>query len=164
MTVPCDLSLKATPDGVRMYANPARELETLRGKQHTAATGELNSGSNPFAAAVGTLFDIDAEFDPAGAEAVGVTVRGTAVVYDAKKRQLTCGKYTAPLTPEGGKVRLRVLADAGSVEVFGNGGRVALSSGVTPKDTNPPVELFARGGTAKLTAATVWELKSAWAK
>jgi sucrose-6-phosphate hydrolase SacC (GH32 family) len=91
-------------------------------------------------------------------------VRGTNVTYDARKRRLTCGKHAAPLAPEAGKLRLHILADEGSVEVFGNGGRVALSAGVNPKDGDTPVEMFARGGAARVTAVTVWELKSAWAK
>ena len=38
----------------------------------------------------------------------------------------------APLTSEQGKVKLRVLVDRGSVEVFGNDGQVALSKGASP--------------------------------
>jgi fructan beta-fructosidase len=163
MTVPCELTLRTTPDGVRMFAEPVPELASLRGKKHAVTGHGLKPGANPFADAAGTLFDIDAEFDPAGADAVGVTVRGTVVVYDAKKETVTCGKYTAPLPPTGGKVRLRVLADAGSVEVFANGGRVALSAAAIPKAGAPPVEVFARGGPANVSAVA-WELRSAWAK
>ena len=162
MTVPCELTLQATPDGPRMCANPVRELDTLRGKTHAVPGGELKPGENPFAAAAGKLFDIELAFDPAGAEAVAVTVRGTPVVYDAKKRQLTNGRYTAPLQPEGGTVRLRILADEGSVEVFGNGGRVAVSAEVAPKEQTPPVTLSARGGTARLVSAAVHELATTW--
>jgi fructan beta-fructosidase len=162
MTVPCDLSLHTTGDGPRLFAYPVKELSALRGKKVAAPAGDLNPGENPLAAVEGDLFDIEVEFDPGAAAAVGVTVRGTTVEYDAKAHRLTCGRHSASLTPAGATIRLRVLADAGSVEAFADGGRVAVSSAAARANTAPPVTLFARGGTARLASATAWELRSTW--
>ena len=54
-------------------------------------------------------------------------LRGTPLVYDAAKQELVCKDVRAPLRPQNGRVRLRVLLDRGSIEVFGNDGRVAMS-------------------------------------
>src|SRR5206468_1999590 len=35
MTVPCELTLRATEDGVRMFARPVAEVESLRGSFHS---------------------------------------------------------------------------------------------------------------------------------
>jgi sucrose-6-phosphate hydrolase SacC (GH32 family) len=59
-------------------------------------------------------------------------------------------------------VRLQVLVDRGSVEVFGNEGRVALSVGVLLPAAERQVAVFARGGEAKVAALEVHELRSAW--
>ena len=110
----------------------------------------------------GDLFDIRAEFEPADAEAFGFTVRGVPVIYDVKKQEITCKDVTAPLKPEDGKVRLRLFVDRGSIEIYGNGGRVALSVGVIPADDNHSLEVFSRGGATRLRSLEAFEMKSAW--
>ena len=110
----------------------------------------------------GELFDIRAEFEPADAEAFGFTVRGVPVVYDVKKQEISCQGVTAPLKPQDGKVRLQLLVDRGSIEIFGNDGRVALSVGVIPADDNHSLEVFSRGGDTRLRSLEAFEMKSAW--
>ena len=87
-------------------------------------------------------------------------MRGIDIVYDAAKKTIDCG-VVAPLSPVDGKVSLRILADRGSVEVFGNHGRVAISRGVIldPKQTKVELVIF---GKVKLTKLTAHQLKSAW--
>ena len=84
------------------------------------------------------------------------------VVYDVKKQEISCRHVVAPLKPAAGKVRLQVLVDRGSVEIFGNDGRVALSVGVIPADDNHSLEVFSRGGGTRLRSLEAFELKSAW--
>jgi hypothetical protein len=95
------------------------------------------------------LFDVRAEFDLGRADAVGLTVRGVPIVYDVEEQRLSCREVSAPLKLAGGKIRLRVLADRGSVEVFGNDGRVALSVGVTPSEAARQIEVTSKGGLAR---------------
>jgi fructan beta-fructosidase len=162
MTFPCELTLRKTEDGVRLFARPVRELATLHGKRHAWKGLTLRPGENPLAGVRGELFDVRAEFAAGDAGAFGFTVRGVPVVYDVKKRQLSCRGVTAPLAPVAGKVRLHLLVDRGSVEVFGNDGGVALSVGVIPPDENKRLEVFTRGAPTRLSALEVYELRSAW--
>jgi fructan beta-fructosidase len=163
MTFPCRLTLRTTADGVRMFAEPVREIESLRGPKH-AWTERLLQGGESFPTGVsGELFDVSAEFEPAGAEAFGLTVGGVPVTYDVKKQELSCAQKAAPLPPVDGRVRLRLLVDRGSVEVFGNDGRVAISAGVRPPEGERSPAAFSRGGGTRLRSLEVFELKSAWA-
>lgn len=162
MTVPCDLTLRTTADGVRMFAEPVNELKALRGKKHAWTDLTLTAGTNPLAGLRGELFDVAAELATAGVEQIGLTLRGVPVVYDVKKEQLACRGKTAPLKPENGVVRLRVLVDRGSVEIFGNAGRIALSAGGVLAPEERSVGVFAKGGAGKVNALEVYELKSAW--
>jgi sucrose-6-phosphate hydrolase SacC (GH32 family) len=68
----------------------------------------------------------------------------------------------APLRPREGRVRLHVLLDRGSIEVFGNDGRVALSIAAIPDDGNRSIGVFHRGGPAKVHSLVVHELRPAW--
>jgi fructan beta-fructosidase len=164
MTVPVVLTLRPTPDGVRMFAEPVKELETLRGKKHAWADRALKPGEDLLKGVTGDLFDIVADLEVGDAEAVGFTVRGVPVLYDAKKQELQVHKHRAPLKPIDGRVRLRLLIDRGSIEAFGNGGRVAVSAGVIPADDNKTLQTVVRGGSARVRSLEVYEMKSAWAE
>ncbi len=162
MTVACRLTLRDTDEGVRMFAEPVREVETLRGGKRAWSDKTVAPGENLLAGITGELFDVVADFEPAGAEAFGLTLRGVPVVYDVKKQELSCKDVRAPLKPEEGRIRLRILVDRGSVEVFGNGGRVALSVGPIAPTHNRKLVTTVRGGSARVRSLEVHEMKSAW--
>jgi fructan beta-fructosidase len=162
MAFPCRLTLRKTSDGVRLFAEPVKEIETLHAKKHTIAEGTLKPGDNPLADVSSDLFDIRAEFSPADAKAFGFTLRGVPVLYDVAKQEISCKNVKAPLKPVEGKVRLRILVDRGSIEIFGNDGQVALSVGAIPADDNHALEVFSRGGATHLRSLEAFELKSAW--
>ena len=159
MTVPVDLTLRSTAEGVRMFAEPIPELAALH--ERTVELSDVALTGQPQAIELeGELLDIQAEFQ-VGEDAVAkLSVRGIDIVYDAAKKTIDCG-VVAPLSPVDGKVSLRILADRGSVEVFGNHGRVAISRGVILDPKQTKVEL-AKSGTVKLTKLTAHQLKSAW--
>jgi fructan beta-fructosidase len=95
---------------------------------------------------------------------VTLNIRGTPVVYDVKKKVVVFLGKTAKSEPIEGKVKLQVLVDRSSVEVFGADGRFSMSSCFLPPVGDKKLSLKAKGGTAKITSLEVWELKSAWPK
>jgi fructan beta-fructosidase len=163
MTVPVELTLRTTDDGPRLFAVPVKEIETLHERKQTWKELALPPGINPLAELKGELFDIRAELRPSAAEQVVFTLRGVPLVYDANKEQVMCQGKAAPLkVRKGGTVRLHILVDRGSIEVFGNEGQVALSAGVLMPVDNRTLALSAKGGAAKVETLTVHVLKSAW--
>jgi fructan beta-fructosidase len=163
MTVPVELTLRTTGDGVRLFAVPVKEIEALHDAKHSWKDVTLKPGDNPLAEVKGELFDIRADFRPDGAEQVVFTARGVPVIYDTKKGEVSCQGKTAPLKPrKDGSVRLQILVDRGSVEVFGNDGQVALSAGVLVAVDDHSLGLAAKGGAVKVEALAVNVLKSAW--
>jgi sucrose-6-phosphate hydrolase SacC (GH32 family) len=74
------------------------------------------------------------------------------------------GRETAPLPAEGGRgaarvVRLRVLVDRSSVEVFAGGGRVAITDQIFPSPASDGVALYAVGGAARLLSLEAWPMR-----
>jgi len=130
MTFPCALTLRATPDGVRLCSEPVREIETLRARAHYWRDMALRPGENPLRDLEAELCDISAELAPGDAAQIAFTVRGIPITYDVATGELSCQGATAPLPTINGKVRLRVLVDHASIEIFGNDGAVALPLGV----------------------------------
>ena len=164
MTVPVELTLRATPAGPRLHAEPVKELAALRGPKQAWADVALPPGGAPGVVAAGELFDIVADLEVGTSTVVGVTVRGVAVEYDVVKRVLSCRGKSAPHELADGRLRFRVLADRGSVEVFADGGKVALSAGVLLGDGPRTAAPFARGGTARVRGFEAYALASAWPK
>ena len=110
MTIPCELTLRTTPVGVRRFAEPVAELSKLHGRKHAWSDLTLKPGDNPLADIHGDLFDINAEIEITGASIVMFRLRGIPIRYDVAKQEISCDKLKAPLVAPGGKLRLRICA------------------------------------------------------
>jgi fructan beta-fructosidase len=161
MTFPVELRLRESGDGLRLFGEPVRELSRLHAREHAIPTGDLR-GERPLEEIPADTLAVRATFELGTANSFGFVVRGVPVIYDDQKRQLRVGSVTAPLTPEDGRVTLQLLVDRGSIEVFGNYGRVALSVGVTFPEERRDLALFAHGGSCRILSGEAIELKSAW--
>lgn len=173
MTVPVQLWLHRDGDTTRLIASPVRELDKLREKEAAGIApftrpvfrADPTTGSVRKTVAEDLdAFDLDATIDVGRATTVGLDLRGTKLVYDSAKRTITCKDVTAPLDLRGKKLSLRVLVDRGSVEVFANGGRVAMSVAAVPGEKSHKLELFATGGDVTVHELRVYRMKSAWEK
>ena len=164
MTVACELTLRPTVDGVRLFAWPVADLASLRRKERTLAERVVQAGEIVDAGPTGDLIEISAEVEVRDQASFHLDVRGTSVGYDASKNRLSCGELAAPLAPAGSVVKLRILLDRGSIEVFGNDGRIAMSRAVTLGGTKPGLSLAvpAARPPVRLRSLRIYELGSAW--
>ncbi|GHH75189.1 glycoside hydrolase family 32 protein [Promicromonospora soli] len=183
MTVPHELALKTIDGEARLTQQPVTSLRSLRDGEAVAARDvTIREGSIPFAdgRADGKALEIDATFSLAEADRFGLKVatgpgQETVIGYDALTQELYVdrtrsgevgfnpgfpGVHRAPLPAQDGKVRVKVLLDWSSVEVFGADGEVVLTDQVFPDPGSDGVELFAEGGTGRLEAIRVWHLAS----
>ncbi|MEO3405595.1 glycoside hydrolase family 32 protein [Mucilaginibacter sp. CAU 1740] len=187
MAIPHDLSIKTTPDGLRLFQNPSTivssKLPVLsKGRVLTKANlviddkkvsltenGKFNSNANW----------IDAEFEVGKAQKFGFsltekdgTERNVLVGYDVAKQQLyiDCSNsekankspenlvQTAPLKAINGVVKIKVLIDKSSLEVFGNDGEKVISTMIYPDAAATGVSVFAEGK-AVLKKLKLWDLQ-----
>ena len=177
MTVPVDLMLSPAIGDIRprpsLVAMPAGELHDLR-HEKPAFDSNPNQVRTIKAPESFTLADdvdvFDLEVVPHADKGTGFSLdlRGTTLVYDPVKQTLSCKDVTAKLA-DGvfevpGTRRLRVLVDRGSIEVFADGGRVAMSVAAVPDEKNRKVVLAPTGGPLKLLSGTIHRMKSAWGK
>jgi fructan beta-fructosidase len=162
MTFPCELTLRRTPDGVRLFSQPVREIEGIRAKKHCWRAQTLEPGGSRAFGVTGDTCEIRAEFTPAGAAALGLTVLGSSIVYNVGDQELSFEGRVAPLRMTQGRIRLRLLVDRVSMELFGNDGEVALTVGVIRPQDSGPLEAFSRGGCARMDLLELYELRSTW--
>jgi len=162
MSFPCELTLRSSEDGPRLYKYPAKEIEKLYGASHAFEAFVLDPGSDPLADLIGDAFDIEIDFELGNVSEVGFSFCGSVIKYVADDEMLCGPAGQAPLVPEQGRIKLRVLADRASIEVFGNGGRVAISSPRVPTAGERDIRLYCTGGSTRIVSLTVHELQSAW--
>ena len=162
MSTPCVLSLRTTHEGIRLYRRPVEELAGLHQDHFSITDAKLAPGENPLSDLSGDLFDIHAEIAPRDAAEVGFSIRGNAVTYNAKQKQLAAFGKTAPVAPVDGAIKLQIVVDRRSVEIFANDGRIAMEFCFQPDAENKSLELFAREGAARIESLDVWKVKSVW--
>jgi sucrose-6-phosphate hydrolase SacC (GH32 family) len=183
---PVELTLRTTDEGLRMFAYPVKEIESIHAKEYTWTDVRLKRGQNILASVEGELFDIDAQFAIGEADEFGFVINGLMIAYNRDNNQLSCGEVKAKLKPVDDKVRLRILADRTSLEIFANDGRVYIpvrmpidSRGLSilfshsrkaflpdadelAKPDERGLEVFTRGGNIKISSLKIHELKSIW--
>ena len=162
MSFPRELTLRTTPEGVRLAMMPVREIEGIRGAKRTCKDTVLKADGSALPLGEGELWDIEAELEPRTAQEVGLRVRGVEIVYDSRTKTLACLGKTARLDPADGRITLRVLVDRTSIEIFAGGGLVTMCSCFLPDFADRSLGIFARGGEAWIAALTLYELESAW--
>ena len=161
---PCVLTLRQFSDGIKLCRQPVREVETLHATKHVRRNQTLEPGNNPLAGVPGELFDLRAELAPGEAKEVGFDLRGIPVTYDVGAGTLTCvglGKPVA-LGLTAGKIKLQILMDRTSIEIFGNDGELSMAFCFLPDLAKRGIEVFARGGRAEIASLEVYEMKSIW--
>jgi len=162
MSFPCEMRLRRFPEGLRICRLPVREIETIHEKEHAWTDLTLKPGENPLDSIGGDLFDIRAEIELQDASAVQIRVRNQAIHYSVGEKKLTCLGRRAALEPMGRRIGLQILVDRTSIEVFGNEGKVSMTSCFLPKAKDRGLSLEALGGSVKVVSLKVFPLRSAW--
>jgi len=162
MLFPVELTLRPTDEGLRVFAEPIREIETPHDRRFAWRNWVIGPGREPLTGPAGRLFHVRVRFCVGQAKRFGLTVCGTDVAYDAADHVLRCRDRSAPLTPVDGRIDLELLVDRNSIEIFANAGRVYMPIGGILKDTDPAIELFGDGAATPVETLDVWTLHSIW--
>jgi sucrose-6-phosphate hydrolase SacC (GH32 family) len=162
ITFPVELTLRTTEDGPRLFTNPVREIELIYGRKHIWTDEQLEPGQNLLSGLKGEFYDIEAEFVVADAAEFGFVIRGVPIVYNVKENRLSSGDLEAPLKPQDRKIKLRLLIDRLSIELFANDGRVYMPIRALHMENERGFEIFTKGDETKVSSLKVCELKSIW--
>ncbi len=183
MTVPRKLSLNKSPEGYRLAQMPVKQLESLR----------ISSSNIPKQKIINTLLienksvlnELDLSFDLTTSTAIELGF----ILSNSKNEKLIVGldrvskqifidrrnagksdfsskfakKHIAPFTYVK-ELTIKALVDKASIEVFVNGGKIALTDLFFPSEEYTKIELYGKGGNAELTTGKLYPLKSVWAK
>ena len=181
MTVPRELSLISTTEGLQLVQQPVRELNQLRYQPVAIQAQTLHPGSNVLTGQHGTSYEIDTTIDIGSTTQVVFQLRTgsgqqTTLGYDVRLASLyldrtrsgdasfdpnfaTCTEAPLGLIDRH-LLKLRFLVDRSSVEVFGNDGRAVLTDQIFPQLSSDGMSLDVQGGTAQLIDLHLYQLNS----
>ena len=180
-TLPRDLKLVRTADGIRLAQMPVASLAQLRTPVGTWDNLDI-SGDHPLDNVHGRTLEIIAEFEAGTAQRFGIDVhRGdsgkTRLVYNTAQSQLLVSRpegseagtipnfttaFGAPIPLDNGHLRLHLFVDESSVETFAQDGLITLSAQTFGSAQDDGVALFADKGDAKLVHLEIYSLASIW--
>ena len=165
LSFPVDLTLKNTALGLRVCALPVPEITNLYSGTVSFDGRDLKEGDASLLEQFhGGLYDIECDANVAEAKLVEFTIRGQLLSYDVGLRRLKCDGRALTL-PEGtGRLKLRILVDNCSLEIFaGDGGLFYMPMFFGPLESKQ-MQLQVQGGPIHLERLRVHELRSIWAR
>lgn len=165
-TVPRELTLRSTPDGVRLCINPVVELKTLRAEEIALVKDQAGNAETVFCPADGkttdefNLLDVEATIVPNGAEKIELELRGQKIELDLAAKTMKYGDAAAPVAVVDSKIKLRFVLDRMSLEIFANDGLSQIAKCFIPEDeNNAPIFKSSCDCVEKLQ---IWTMNSVW--
>jgi fructan beta-fructosidase len=182
MTIPRRLELRTGPEGLRLAQEPVDAIASIRGKSFRWQGRNVKELNEALRVETATSFELQSTVALGDAEEVGWKLFAgdatyTVVGYNKAQGELFADRTHSGATEfskdfpartavrlalTGGVLKLRILADRSSVEVFAQDGRVAMTNLVYPPAGANRSEFFAKGGSARSIALELWELRSTW--
>jgi fructan beta-fructosidase len=182
MSIPRELRLRYYPEGLRLIQTPIKEVCQLREVLLSMGDLTLEPGVNVLAAVTAVKAEIIAEFELETAVEFGFKVRKsseqeTIIGYNVLDETLFVDRtksgnidfhpdfaamHTAPMRPEHQRIQLTIYVDWSSIEVFGNKGKAVISDMIFPDFESQGVELYAKGGKAKVVSLQINDLAGIW--
>ena len=158
MSFPTTMELRTTPEGVKLFRWPIKEIESLYTKKHEFSNRPIQELVAELGGIETELIDASIEFDPKETGNLEWNLRGLKVSYDAAKQQFIYQGKRLPAAPVDGKVKLRALVDRGSLELFANDGAAVATHYALPDPQNRSITLSGKGN----ASLSINELKSIW--
>lgn len=182
MTIPRELRLRRTDEGIRLVQTAVSELTQLRKTQYTWENLTITDEIYPLSMVQSETVEIVATIElPIEANGFGICVRvgngeATAIGYAPKSNTLFVDRthagesdfneqfaaiHTAPLKITGGLLKLHIFVDRSSVEVFAQDGLITFSERIFPSEQSVGIELFAQKTAVTFRKIDVYELNAA---
>jgi fructan beta-fructosidase len=183
MTLPKEIILKNTSEGLRLYQLPTKEiLENPRWTQVMQMDGMLINDSTGDAMTWRNqtdVFKMEIEMEPLDAKEFGLklfqkqnTLQETVLSYNADNQllnfnRINSGSYVSGEfhTMHGGNVKLEkgllkllIIADKSSVEVFINDGKMTMTNLVFPAQGSNDWQVFSQNGKIRIKTVKIWEM------
>ena len=149
MSIPMALGLRRFPEGLQLTQLPVKELSLLHDRQYSTS-GNLESVTEALKDVCVDACEIRTVIDPSESKSITLTIRGLQLKFDATARNLSTPHNSCPLPMTDGKLRLVILVDRTSVEVFAQEGRALVTECFLPPDDDRQISMTGAGAKAEI--------------
>ena len=182
MSLPREVELTQTSDGIRMVQRPVAELQQLRGEMQSwqEVTFSTNETFQPDIS--GSLFEVIATFEVSpDVDQFGLRIQSgedeyTAVGYSHKSRRLFVDRsksgqldfhgefgdiHVVEYEAKSDTVHLQLFVDTSAIAVFVDDGQVTFSERIFPRNSEFSLQFFSENGETILQSLEIYPLSSA---
>lgn len=159
MSFPQTMHLRTTPTGVELFRWPVAEIESLYEEGITLEKTDVNAANDKLRDFQAELLDFSVAFDAGAATELRIDLRGQTITY--KDGAVHYQNHQVPAPTVDGAVKLRVLIDRASLELFTNEGQYVATFNADIEPGNKTLAIQSAGDTA-VRSLKVHRLKSAW--
>jgi fructan beta-fructosidase len=185
MTIPRELTLRNTPAGLRVVSQPVKELASVRGtsvelksrsvQKEADITGE--AGFDVATSEVEVTFDSFQTGKDFGIELSNEKGQKVLIGYQPGNKSFYidrtqsgkagfnkefAGRHTAPRIAADGSVKMHLVIDVASVELFADDGQVVMTEIFFPDSPFNTLKLFAKDGTVRLASGRITQITPAF--
>lgn len=159
MSFPARLTLRTTSEGLRLCRTPVDSIQSLHLSTFEIPAGPLTA--SPLLTHLrGDAWDIEAVIEVGVISPITLSIGGDDFVYNPSQQILSGPKGAMPIPLNAGRLRMRVLVDRTTVEIFGDVGQAyGMFVRGTP-DAGAPLQLQAWQG--QIEKLSVHSLRSVW--
>lgn len=163
MSLPLEVKLTRTKEGIRIARFPVQELAQLREQPQSFRNIRLKPGGpNPLKGINETLAELQVVLSPGKATEVNLDIRGLSVSYNVQQQHITIDGVTAPLPLKNGQLAFTLFIDRTGVELLSADGLVYMPVNKNLDEGNRTFSVMANGGIAKIQSINIYRLKSIW--
>ena len=157
MTFPNKMELKTTKDGIKLFRNPIKEIENLYLNSYDFKNKTINHINNRTINIPSNLIDVSYSFNRDQNEKIVFDIMGQKIIFENDKFVF----YDTFIPVNNSEIiKLRVLLDRSSIEIFVNDGEYVLTSYIYPELDNRKINIESKKNLRMNCNLNV--LKSAW--
>ncbi|MDR3378727.1 MAG: GH32 C-terminal domain-containing protein, partial [Verrucomicrobiae bacterium] len=156
LSFPCELTLRSTPDGLRLFRQPIKEIALLHQGKDAWTNRTLKADEVLPLEPSGREFHLQAKVVIPAEAKLTFNLRGIPVVLTSK----TIESGTRPASVAGQIDTVDLLIDRTSIEAFVNDGELSATRFVLPQENGLSVK--AEGGPVTIQWLNVFPLNPAW--
>ena len=184
MTIPRTLHLKTTQQGIRLVSRPVKEVQNIRKQSFALAAGKIEGAETltgiPFAISTSEVimeFEISGEDTNVGLEFRNDKQQKLIIGFDSSRKQFYidrtnagasgfsddfAGIHYAPRVSTDKTVRLHLIMDVASAELFADDGEVVITDTFFPDALYNTVTIFCSRGAIQLKSGEITQLLPTW--
>ena len=178
-TLPRELTLSNTPQGLRVIQKPVKETEILRGSLVVIPASDMKDLTEIDTKTVSKEIEVSFDLSKTTAKTLGVVLSNTQnekieIGYDVSTKQFFIdrteggkkdfeksfsGRQNAPRFSTNPLLKMRILLDVASAELFADDGSTVITTIYFPNEDFKKTHFFAQNGVAKCVGGRMWSLQ-----